>query len=89
MALLVAVAPWWLLVALVVPGPLVVLVGGGFCWLFATLEGSWWLLVTPGNDGRAKKALISKLEGNKAGESIPLMFGVLPRDNFPNSCSQL
>ena len=36
------------------------------------------------HDGRAKKASISKLEGNKAGESIPLMFGVLPRDNSPN-----
>ena len=28
-----------------------------------------------------KKASISKIESNIAGESIPLMFGVLPRDN--------
>ena len=28
-----------------------------------------------------KKASISKIESNIVGESIPLMFGVLPRDN--------
>ena len=76
MALLVAMAPWW---ALVVPGG---------CWLLMALRSSWGLLVPGGSwqplvthDGMAKKASISKLEGNKAGESIPLMFGVLPRDN--------
>ena len=29
-----------------------------------------------------KKASISKIESNIAGESIPLMYGVLQRDNF-------
>ena len=49
--------------------------------------GPSWLLGTPGGSLMAaghKKASISKIESNIAGESIPLMFGVLPRDNSPN-----
>ena len=56
---------------------------GGSWWLLVALGSSWWLLVAhlviPDNpEGyMTKKASIS----NIAGESIPLMFGVLPRDN--------
>ena len=42
--------------------------------------GSWWVLATPGNSWR--QDTISKIESNIAGESIPLMFGVLPRDHL-------
>ena len=42
--------------------------------------GSWWVLATPGHSWR--QDTISKIESNIAGESIPLMFGVLPRDNY-------